>query len=58
MVLFEDAVIFVPESAPTFIQIQFEFGVTAAEAAENVDLLVNPLRGCKCGDKLPSAVDR
>jgi hypothetical protein len=47
--LFEDAVIFVPESAPTFIQIQYEFGVPAAEAAENVDLLVKAA-SCWCSD--------
>jgi hypothetical protein len=37
VLLFEDAVIFVRESAPVVIQIQYEFGVTAGESAENVD---------------------
>ena len=37
--LFEDAVIYVPESAPVFLRIQYEFGVSAAEAAENVERL-------------------
>jgi hypothetical protein len=59
VVLFEDAIILVPESAPTVVQIQFEFGVTAAEAAEHVDLLVNPLRGgCKCGTISPLLDDQ
>ena len=38
--LFEDAVIFVRESAPVFLRIQYEFAVNAVEAAENVDGLI------------------
>jgi hypothetical protein len=45
--LFEDAVIYVREAAPVFLRLQYEFGVSAAEAAENVDRLV-PQSGCCC----------
>jgi hypothetical protein len=37
--LFSDAVIYVRETAPVLVRIEYEFGVTAADAAENVDLL-------------------
>jgi hypothetical protein len=50
--LFEDAVIFVGETAPVVVQIQYEFGVCAVESAENVDLRTVGLR-CKCGEGLP-----
>jgi hypothetical protein len=46
--LFEDAVIYVPESAPVFVQIQYEFGVCAAEAAENVEFTGMSHYGCVC----------
>ena len=45
--LFEDAVIFVLESAPVVIQIHYEFGVSAAEAADNVELIMKPQCVCK-----------
>jgi hypothetical protein len=59
--LFEDAVIFVLESAPVVIQIHYEFGVSAAEAADNVELIMRPQCICKAagpykGDH-PSAYD-
>ena len=44
--LFEDAVIYVPESAPVVIRINKEFGVSAAEAGEGVESLYSP--GCPC----------
>jgi hypothetical protein len=54
--LFADAVIFVRELAPTFVKIEYEFGVSAAEAAENVDFRVVG-GSCKCGgDDLPPVV--
>ncbi len=37
--LYEDAVIYVRESAPVHLRIEYEFGVSAAEAAENVEIL-------------------
>jgi hypothetical protein len=46
--LFEDAIIFVPESAPVFVQIQYEFGVYAAEAAENVEFAGMSKSNCRC----------
>ena len=46
VVLFEDAVIYVPESAPVLLRIQYELGVSAAEAAEYADLLMR--EQCKC----------
>jgi hypothetical protein len=46
--LFEDAVIYVRESAPVFVQIQYEFGVCAAEAAENVEFTGMSHYGCMC----------
>jgi hypothetical protein len=50
--LFEDAVIFVGETAPVVVQIQYEFGVCAAESADNVDLRTKvPI--CPCGDRSP-----
>jgi hypothetical protein len=45
--LFEDAVIYVPEWAPVFLRIQYELGVSAVEAAENVDSLI-PTSRCLC----------
>jgi hypothetical protein len=50
--LFEDAVIFVAETAPVVVQVSYEFGVCAVESAENVDLRTLGLR-CKCGETLP-----
>jgi hypothetical protein len=49
--LFEDAVIYVSETAPVYLRIQYEFGVTAAEAAENIEYLL-PTAGC-CDRKHP-----
>jgi hypothetical protein len=40
VVLFEDAVICVSESAPVLLRSLYELGVSAAEAAEYTDLLV------------------
>jgi hypothetical protein len=54
--LFEDAVIFVPESAPVFVRIQQDFGVSAAEAAENVDGRIEPRKGCGCTMYVPFPV--
>jgi hypothetical protein len=52
VLLFEDAVIFIRESAPVVIQIQYEFGVTAGESAENVDQMA--IHGkCYCPDSRP-----
>jgi hypothetical protein len=48
VLLFEDAVIYVPEWAPVFLRIQYEFGVSAVEAAENVDSLIKTVSGCSC----------
>lgn len=45
--LYEDAVIYVPESAPVLLRIQYEFGVSAVEAAEHVDHLIEG-RTCPC----------
>jgi hypothetical protein len=39
--LFPDAVIYVREAAPVFVRIRYEFAVTAADAAENVERLAN-----------------
>lgn len=44
--LFENAVIYVPEWAPVFLRILYEFGVSAVEAAENVESLVSPETCC------------
>ena len=46
--LFEDAVIYVPEWAPVFLRIQYEFGVSAVEAAENVEILIGKASGHCC----------
>ena len=46
--LFEDAVIYVPEWAPVFLRIQYEFGVSAVEAAENVEILIGKAPGQCC----------
>jgi hypothetical protein len=55
--LFEDAVIYVPDSAKVVIRIQYEFGVSAAEAAENVDQLIEfpPRACCPWHGQIPSA---
>jgi hypothetical protein len=50
--LFEDAVIYVRESAPVFLRIVYEFGVSAADAAEDVDILGK--HGCTCPMLPPS----
>jgi hypothetical protein len=49
--LFEDAVIYVLESAPVFIRINKEFGVSAAEAGEYVERQY--IYGCTCVMELP-----
>jgi hypothetical protein len=46
--LFEDAVISVCETAPVFVKVQCEFGVSAAEAAENVVNLIQTRQVCHC----------
>jgi hypothetical protein len=47
MLLYPDAVIFVGETAPVYVRIQYEFGITAAEAAENVECLLQS-GSCPC----------
>jgi hypothetical protein len=47
VVLFEDAVIHVPESAPVLLRGQYESGVSAAEAAEYAELAMKEYY-CKC----------
>ena len=48
ILLYDDAVICVPESAPVFLRVKYEFAVSALEAAENVDALIASLSGCPC----------
>jgi hypothetical protein len=56
VILFEDAVIFVPESAPVVLRVQNEFGVCAVEAAENVERLIRAQAGfCPCPTYTPPA---
>jgi hypothetical protein len=44
--LFDDAVIYVPEIAPVFVRIVYEFGVTAAVAAENIEACLGHIGIC------------
>jgi hypothetical protein len=52
--LFEDAVIYVHESAPVFLQVQYEFGVSAFEAVDHVDTMQKI--GCPCPTDLSPVV--
>jgi hypothetical protein len=45
--LYEDAVIYIRELAPVHLRIEYEFGVSAAEAAENVERLLHSMPCCK-----------
>jgi hypothetical protein len=47
VLLFDDAVICVPESAPVFLSVKLEFAVNALEAAENVNALIGST-SCPC----------
>jgi hypothetical protein len=48
VLLFDDAVICVPESAPVCLGVKLEFAVNALEAAENVDALIARKGSCPC----------
>jgi hypothetical protein len=47
LLLFEDVVIYVKEAASVHLRLEYEFGVTAAEAAENVELRAIASGCCK-----------
>ncbi len=46
LLLFHDAVLYVREAAPVLVRIQYEFGVTAAESAENVEIIEKKSKHC------------
>lgn len=50
LLLFPEAVLFIPEAAPVLVRILYEFGVTAAESVENIEILGKETMAC-CQDK-------